>query len=91
MKRQIAAAFAVTALGLFALGCNNNKTADASMASAPAMNNAKCCCGAKADGTHTVMYDGKKYGVCSQACADQFNKMSDADKKAAVAKMSMKM
>lgn len=52
--------------------------------------NTTCCCGKATDGKTFVMYKGQKIAMCSQQCADMFNKASDADKQAMVAKVTKK-
>src|SRR5262249_11265418 len=90
MRRYRNAFIMIPAIAIAAalvVGCKSeNKTASAAaMSSGPSVNT-KCCCGKALDGKSYVMYNGQKVGFCSQACVDEFNAMTDAQKKAQVAK-----
>lgn len=77
---------ALAAIGI--AGCAADKTTTASAVGSGGAINAKCSCGTPLDGKTYSMYDGQKIGFCGQSCADEFNAMTDAQKKAEVAKMA---
>lgn len=69
-------------------GCATDKSASASAVSSGPSVNSMCACGSPLDGKTYTMYDGKKVGFCCQKCEDEFNAMSDTQKKAEMAKMA---
>src|ERR1043165_2737905 len=79
-KRICTILAAVVASAALVGGCAGKSTLAAT--------NTKCCCGAPVDGKTTVSYKGQTIGVCSKACADYFNKASDADKAKMAAKVT---
>jgi len=71
-------------------GCKHNDNNSSSMSSKSttsmgAMND-KCCCGAKANPAYTETWNGHTVAFCSMACEKMFDKMTPAEKDAAVAK-----
>lgn len=83
MKRRIALALIAAVLGGMVTGCAADKTAaTASMAAV----NSKCACGDAVDGKTTRTFDGKTVGFCGPGCAAEFDKMTDAQKRADLAK-----
>lgn len=78
----------VVLVALSIAGCASDKATSASAASNAGAINAKCACGAALDGKTYTMYDGQKIGFCGQSCADEFNAMTDSQKKTEVAKLA---
>ena len=87
-KRICTILAAVVASAALVGGCAGKSTSAATPDAKMAATNTKCCCGAPVDGKTTVSYKGQTIGVCSKACADYFNKASDADKAKMAAKVT---